>query len=98
MSSPENHTSIVNTFEKLYDSRLLKQFSLYLKNEKIFCFQIFAFGSLNVWQFDRLKKRNGCIWLKKGQSDTLRHGNEAQTGSAVLIALCYYSVNEIIKI
>ena len=71
VSSPENHTANVNTFEKLYDSRLLKQFSLYLKKEKRFCFQIFAFGSLNAWQFGRLKKRNGYIWLKKGPSGTL---------------------------
>ena len=72
MSSPENHTPYVNTFKKFYGSRLLKQFSLYLKNEKRFCFQIFAFGSLNAWQFDRLKKRIGCIWFKKGQSGTLK--------------------------
>ena len=65
MSSPENHTPNINTFEKLYDSRLLKQFSLYLKNEKRFCFQIFAFDSLNAWQFDRLKNEMGICGLKK---------------------------------
>ena len=65
VSSPQNHTPNVNRFEKLCGSRLLKHFSLYLKNAKRFCLQIFAFSSLNAWQFDRLKKEIGVFHLKK---------------------------------